>query len=104
MQKDRQRGDGLALVPGDDVGGGRGLGHVEVAVADETPVPRGRIHLGQYGQVDAVGRDFALLERADDLVVPASEGERNLLGHVGLSLGSIRWWERCASAARSFRT
>ena len=81
MQEYRQRGDRLPLVLGHHIGGGRGLGHVEVAVADEAPVAGRRVHLGQHREIDAVRLDLAFLQGADDLVVAAGERERNFLGH-----------------------
>ena len=81
VQEHRDRGDRHALVAGHDVGGARCLGHVEIALADEAPVPRRRIHVGQDGQVDAVRLDLALLEGAHDLVVAAGEGDRDFAGH-----------------------
>ena len=77
MQEDRQRAERQALVARDDVGRARDLGDVEIAVAQEAPVPRRRIHRGQNGEVDAVGLDRALLQRAHDLVVAAGERQRN---------------------------
>ena len=87
VQEHRQRGDRHALVARHDVGRARRLRHVEVAVADEAPVPRRRIHVGEHGEVDAVRLDLALLEGAHDLVVAAREGERDFLGMAGSEAG-----------------
>ena len=43
---------------------------------------RRRIHRGEHGEVDAVRADGAFLQWTDDLVVAASERERNSGGHV----------------------
>ena len=88
MQKDRQCGQRHALVARHDIGGAGGFGHVEVAVTDETPVPRGRVHVGEDCQFNAVGLDHSFLERAHDFVVAASKRERNFFRHIFLVIAA----------------
>ena len=81
-RKRRCRNTGMAviampLVPRDDVGRTGRLGHVEMALAQKAPVPRSRVHVGQDGEVDAVGLDRvrpAENERSRSCRRPASEG------------------------------
>ena len=77
MQEHRQRRKRLLLVARHQVGRGRALRHVEIAVAQEAPVARGGIHLGEHGELDAVGLDGAFIKRADDLVIAAGERQGN---------------------------
>ena len=44
---------------------------------------RRRIHVGQYGEIDAVDFDLAVDQRADDFVVAAGKGKRKFLRHDG---------------------
>ena len=79
MQEHRQRTHRPVLAAGDDVGRRRGLRHVEVAVAQEAPMPGRRIHVGEHGEVDAVRLHRPLLERAGDLVIAAGERDGDVL-------------------------
>ncbi len=81
MQEHRQRAHRPVLAAGDDVGRRRGLRHVEVAVAQKAPVPGRRIHVGEHGEVDAVGLHRPLPERAGDLVIAAGERDGDVLRH-----------------------
>ena len=51
-------------------------------------MPRGRIHVGQDGEIDAVRLDRALLERAHDLVVAAGQRQGDFLRHIGFVIAA----------------
>jgi hypothetical protein len=50
--------------------------------AQEPPVPRGGIHVGEDGQLDAVGLDRAFLQRADDLIVATGQRNGEFFRHI----------------------
>ena len=81
VQEHRDRVERHVLVAGDDVGRARNLGDVELAIAQEPPVPRGGIGRGDHRQLDAVGLHGAFLQRANDLVVATAERELHLVRH-----------------------
>jgi hypothetical protein len=80
MQKDRNGGERETLVARDEIGRARHLGDVELLIAQEAPMARRRIHLGQDREIDPVCLDRALFQGTDDLVIAAGEGEGNVLG------------------------
>src|SRR5476651_298127 len=88
VQENRQRGERKAVVARDDVRRAGSFGHVEIAIADETPVPGGRIHVGENGEVYAVRLDRPLLQRTRDFVIAAGERQRNFFRHVGLVIAA----------------
>jgi hypothetical protein len=88
MKPWRKRRDGAerqVLVARRDVARARDLGDVELAPAQEPPVPRRRRHVGQHRELNPFRTHDAFLQGAHDLVVAAGEGQLELSGHVGLS-------------------
>jgi hypothetical protein len=79
VQIHRNGGTDRALIARHQIGSERYFGDVEFPVAQKTPMPRRRVHLGQHGQIDPIGPDAALLEGAGDFVIAAGERERNWL-------------------------
>src|SRR4029077_14696889 len=53
----------------------RRLRDVELAAAQDQPVPRRRAHVGQYRELDPFRADDAFLQGTHDLVVTTSEGK-----------------------------
>ena len=76
MQKDRNALDVHARVARQQIGGGGDLRDIELAVAQETPVARAGIDVGEHGQIDAIHLHGALLDGADDFII--ATGERQL--------------------------
>jgi hypothetical protein len=71
VQEDRNGVDGNALIARDQIRGARHLGHVELAIAQEAPMPRARIHSREHIEVDTIGLDRPVHECAHDLVLAA---------------------------------
>ena len=75
MQEHRDGAERPVIVTRREIGRSGHLGHVEFAVVEEAPMSRRRIHVSQDGEIDAVDRDLAVDQRADDLVIAAGQGE-----------------------------
>ena len=78
MQEHRDAADRVALVAGDEIGADILLADVELGLAREPPVPLARAHVGEEDEVEPVGLDRPFLERADDVVVAAGDGQLQL--------------------------
>ena len=74
VQEDRDRFKPEILVLGGDVGRAGHFRDVKIPVAQEAPVARGRIHLRQDVQLNAVSLDRTILKGPGDLII--SDGER----------------------------
>ena len=61
MQEHRDGADRPVVVARGEIGRGRDFGDVEFVVAQETPMPRRRIHVGQDGEIDAVDLHRAVI-------------------------------------------
>src|SRR5208282_6577854 len=85
----RYRSEREALIERREISGAGDFGNIEFAIAQEPPMARGGIHIGQDREVDPVGSNDAFLQGADDLVVAAGECQRNISGHV---IASERLW------------
>ena len=82
MQEHRNGAERPVVVARREIRRARDLGHVEFAVAQEAPVARRRIHVGEYGEIDAVDRDPAADQRTHDLVVAAGQREAQFFRHL----------------------
>ena len=87
MGKNRNRAERKILVPCRHVTRARHLGEIELAAAQEPPVPRRRSHIGQHRELDPFRAYDAFLQGAHDLVIAAGEGELESARHLSLSLG-----------------
>ena len=69
----------------------RHFGDIELAAAQEAPVPRRRRHVGEHREFDPLRPHDAFLQGAHDLVVAAGERQGNSSRHVGpWSIGVVR--------------
>jgi hypothetical protein len=91
MQEHRDGGQWGALVALHEIGANIALADVELGLARHPPVALARPHAGEHDELEAVGLDRALLERAHDLVVAAGHREPELFRHRNIPLN------RCAS-------
>ena len=57
-----------SLIARDDVGRARAFGDIEFAIAQEAPMPRRGIHVGQDRQIGAIGVYCAFFEGAVNLI------------------------------------
>ena len=89
MQEHRQRHELLAHAARDQIGAARQLDDVELAPVHEAVMAGVAVHVGEERQLDAVRLDDAFLQRPDDLVVAAGDGELELLGHGSLALHNV---------------
>src|SRR5262245_21236222 len=82
MQEYRYRTKRQIVVARREIGGSGNLRDVEFATAQEAPVPRRRIHVGQDGEVNAVDLDLFIEQRTNKLVVTAGKRQRNFFRHL----------------------
>ncbi len=75
MEEDGNGSDRQPAVARHEIRGARDFGHVEVAIAQEAPVPRGRIHVGEDVEINSFRLDLTVGEGAHDLVIAAGEGK-----------------------------
>ncbi|MSP47023.1 MAG: hypothetical protein EXQ83_14535 [Xanthobacteraceae bacterium] len=54
-------------------------------------MPRGRVHVGEDGEVDAVGRDDAFSERPHDLVIAAGQRQGDVFWHLFASSRPVQF-------------
>src|SRR5215831_16506654 len=87
MGKNRNRAEWKILIPCRHVTRTRHLGEIELAAAQEPPVPRRRSHIGQHRQLNPFRAYGAFLQGAHDLVIAAGEGKLESARHLSLSLG-----------------
>src|SRR3974390_2968856 len=81
MQEHRYGAKRQGIVARGEIGGGGTFRNVEFAVVDKTPMARGRIHVSEDGEIDAINVDAAVDQRAHDLVITAGKSERQSLRH-----------------------
>ena len=78
VQEHRDRGERLALVADHEIGADILLADVEFVLAAHAPMALARAHVGEEDEIEAVGLDRAFLERHDDVVVAAGDGQSQL--------------------------
>ena len=85
MQEDGQRIDRKTLIARDEIGRGGEFGHIKLAIAQKAPMPCRGILLGHHGELNAIGLDRALFDRAHDFIIAAGHCEMDIARHFGLS-------------------
>ena len=78
VQKHRNGGERLAAVARHEIAADIDLADVELGLARHAPMALARAHAGEHDELDAVGLDRAVGERAHDLVVAAGDGQLQL--------------------------
>src|SRR5215831_14045730 len=87
MGKNGNRAERKILIPCRHVTRARHLSEIELAAAQEPPVPRRRSHIGEHRELDPLRAYAAFLQGAHNLVIAAGEGELESARHLSLSLG-----------------
>src|SRR4026207_1946536 len=82
VKKNRYRSKRQANILGHDIIRHRQFSDIELAIANHPPVADIRGHVGQNRQIDSVRLNGSFLERADALIVAASQREVHFLTHA----------------------
>ena len=81
MKKHGQRVPLRAAIASHEVGARVEFANVVFVAAGHSPVAFARGGAREDGEVDAVGSDHAVLQRADDLIIAAGERKRDVFRH-----------------------